>query len=459
MSLFTMRPAGAALLLSAALLVWPAAATALDARRILELRADSLFDEPQDTASLSVVTWQQGELQPVVFQLDPLGDADMVWFPDGELGRDRPEGEFSGADRLLLRLADAGQRAPADASLPQGRVLAEVSIQREDDSRGYFYLAQDDARRHPGRYVHHDLRSGTTVTDSYQLIVDPENELNWQYLGYQGYQGEGSIIDTLKMRMAAGFLNRHARVTLDNTNLRPTVTGHRTGPLRSVMHLETRVVIAGISVMKLHVQAYRYPDHYEAHTYAKVPGLYRRTLRAPEVAVTIDGNAQYGATVQAARGGELSGLVDGLLDDEERELIQRGLSSDESWVLFDSGRDFILLAELDVPPNLAGIPLALVYQDDLHLELTPEQFPGQLPNLGYALQGWPEEQEMRFAVRLLFDNGLQGMAPHAYAEARTRAPAMTVTAWPAPAAATSALPVEAASTPPATAPGSTRTTD
>ena len=107
--------------------------------------------------------------------------------------------------------------------------------------------------------------------------------------------------------------------------------------------------------------------------------------------------------------------------------MERGLTTDESWILFDSQRGFALLADLVVPPELSDIPLALVYQDDAHLEVKPEQFPGQLPNLGYALRGWPPEQELRFAVRLLFDRSLvDGISPEAYASARTRVPTLQI---------------------------------
>src|SRR5690606_40723201 len=107
-----------------------------------------------------------------------------------------------------------------------------------------------------------------------------------------GYTGpaDASIIDTLKMRMSGGILLKYPRVTLDNDNLRPKRTGFRIGPIRSIMHLETSVVFAGLPVMKLHVQAMRFPDHYEAHSYAKIPGLYRKAVKQPQVAVTIDGN-------------------------------------------------------------------------------------------------------------------------------------------------------------------------
>lgn len=260
-----------------------------------------------------------------------------------------------------------------------------------------------------------------TRTDQYVLTTDPDNELNWQYLGYTGYHGraDASLIDTLKMRMSGGVLFRFPRVTLDNNNLRPVMTGFRVGPIRSVMHLETRVVFAGLPMMKLHVQALRYANHYEAHTFARIPPLYRSTLKYPQVSVSIDGNRLLGASVQTARGGDLAGNVDGKMDDDEHELVRKGLSSDESWILFDSRQGFALLTELDVPPALHGIPLDLVYQDDAEAEVRPEQYAGQLPNLGYALNGWPEQDELRFAVRLLFDQHFGELAPSDYVALRT----------------------------------------
>ncbi|WP_111656612.1 hypothetical protein [Isoalcanivorax indicus] len=417
------------LILLAGLLPLSAWADAARDTRILHYQARDLgAAEGVSSARLSLLRWQPDTgFVPIPFQIDPIGEADMVWFAESGLDADGDPERFTGADRLLFRARDLGGRAPADAVPAKGALLVELVLDDDAAQPGYLYLAQDDPRRHPGRYVDHDIDTGITRTASYRLDVDPDNELNWRYLGYHTYEGEGSIIDTLKMRMSGGFMSRRARMTLDNTNLRPRLAGHRNGPLRSVMHLETRVVLGGIPVMRLHVQAHRYPDHYEAHSYARVPGLYRSTLRDPEVSVSIDGNAQYGAVVRTARSGSLSGLVDGRMDDEERALVERGLTTDESWILFDSQQGFALLADLVVPPALSDIPLGLVYQDDAHLEVKPEQFPGQLPNLGYALRGWPPEQELRFAVRLLFDRSLaDGTHPAEYAAARTRVPTLVV---------------------------------
>src|SRR5699024_9985277 len=127
--------------------------------------------------------------------------------------------------------------------------------------------------------------------------------------------------------------------------------------IRSVMHLETRVVITGISVMKLQLQAYRYPDHYEAHSHAVIPTLYKAMLKGPEVTVSIDGNKQYGATVQTAKGEGLVAEVKGEPNPVQQALIDKGLDTENNWILFDSQQNFSLLAYLDLPESLADTPL------------------------------------------------------------------------------------------------------
>ncbi len=370
---------------------------------------------------LSVMVWDGARFLPVPFQIDEMDDVDMVWFAASGFSRSGQAGVFDGADQLLMMLRDSGLVGGDPGVLVEGKILAEIRLITPENDERAFYLVSGNSTRDPRHYVSHDPHTGVTRTDQYVLTTDPDNELNWQYLGYSGYLGraDASLIDTLKMRMSGGVLFRFPRVTLDNDNLRPVMTGFRVGPIRSVMHLETRVVFAGLPMMKLHVQALRYANHYEAHTFARVPSLYRSALKHPQVSVSIDGNRLLGAVVQTARGGAHVGNVDGTMDDDERELVRKGLSSDESWILFDSRKGFALLTELDVPPALHGIPLDLVYQDDAEAESRPEQYPGQWPNLGYALNGWPEQDEFRFAVRLLFDRHFGELAPSDYVALRT----------------------------------------
>tara|TARA_B100000676_G_C18063539_1_gene839389 strand:+ start:1095 stop:2360 length:1266 start_codon:yes stop_codon:yes gene_type:complete len=364
-------------------------------------------------SSLSVMRVEKGRFVPVAYQFDEMDRKGMVWFEDSGFDLAGSPAVLDDGDQLLMMLTDAGPRAPEGLAPDQGEVVAGLSVAHDC----HFYLVKDNPARSDNYYVAHDIKSGETRTALYRLDVDPDNELNWHYLGYRGYQGEGSIIDTLKMRMSAGVLSRFTRMTLDNHNLRPKLVGHSTGPIRSVMHLRTRVVLAGIPVMTIQVQAMRYAAHYEAHTYARIPDLYRATLKDPEVSVTVDGNDQLGAAVYTANFVDTPVIVDGKPNDGA--FAGQALSMQANWILFDSKQDFSLLTHLTVPDELMETPLALIYQDDAALTIEPEQFPGQLPNLGYSLQGWPQPEELRFTVSLYFEDGLGDMAADEFAVQRS----------------------------------------
>ncbi|MQX53951.1 hypothetical protein [Alcanivorax sediminis] len=371
-------------------------------------------------AELSLMRVENGRLTPVAFQFDEMSDHDMVWFDASGFDRKGEVNVLDGEDRLLAMLTDAGPRRPDDMEPDQGEVLADLEVANDC----HFYLVKGNPERSENYYVSHDTNTGQTRTALYQLDVDPENELNWRYLSYRNYQGDGSIIDTLKMRMSAGVLSRFTRMTLDNHNLRPQLVGHRVGPIRSVMHLRTRVVLAGIPVMTIQVQAMRYAAQYEAHTYAKVPELYRATLKEPEVSVTVDGNNQLGAKVYTHNFADAPVTVNGV--DDDLNFAGQPISMAENWILFDSDKAFTLLTELTVPEELMSVPLRLIYQDDSQLAVDPEQFTGQVPNLGYMLKGWPEQRELRFTVSMYFDSSMRGFQADEYADQRSRDVAVKV---------------------------------
>lgn len=375
-----------------------------------------------EISRLSVMRFQSGEWQAVPFQIDEMDEHGLVWFPGNPFRRVGKIRQFDGLDELLFMWADGGE-ARGESEPPAGTIQAEVTIRGgADGAVRHFYLVADNPDRSERFYVFHDPDSGVTRTDHYLLTTDPDNELNWRFLGYEGYTGssDASLVDRLRMNMSGGVLVRFARVTLDNENLRPELVGFRIGPIRSTMHLETRVVFAGLPMMKMHVQARRFANHYEAHTYARVPGVYRAAVKQPEVVVSVDGNAPGGAVVRAAGAPALEARVDGRIDSAEQSLVSAGLTSDNSWILFDSGRGFALLTFLNVPHELEGIPLGLVYHDDREAR-SGERFPGRSPELGYRLVGWPPEDELRFSLQMFFDSDLREADPKRYVNERSGA--------------------------------------
>lgn len=389
---------------------------ALDAHKVLQITpADMPAISGLRISSLHVATVRQGRLVPVPFQIDEYNTAGLPWFASVDVPIKGREAYYDADDRLLVVAGDASaERLPTDAALPPG-YLGELSLTLQGETR-YLHMISGDFPRSGVTYVRHDTATGITETPFYTLRVDPRNELNWQHLMVRSWRGDQSrsLVDTLKMRIAGGVFTALTRMTLDNDNLRPRVIGVRAGPIRAVMQVETTVVFAGVPVMRMQVQVHRYPRFFEAYTHARIPKLYRKALVDPEVRVTLDGNNLHGAQVRTARSSGVAAKVDGRMDDAERAMVARGLSSSEDWILFDSRNGFSLLTFLDVPPELQGIPLQLVYEDDVKRNDKPERVPGQGPNLGYGIRGFPPGEDFRFGVTLAFDIDLADVDPVDY---------------------------------------------
>lgn len=402
----------AALLALAPLAAW----AGFDPHKVLQITpADMPAISGQRISSLRVATVRQGRLVPIPFQIDEYNTAGLPWFASVDVPINGRESYYDADDRLLVVAGDtSAERLPPDAELPPG-YRGELSLALQGETR-FLHVITGDFPRSDVVYVRHDTATGITETPFYTLKVDPRNELNWQHLMVRSWRGDQSrsLVDTLKMRIAGGVFTALTRMTLDNNNLRPRVIGMRAGPIRAVMQVETTVVFAGIPVMRMQVQVHRYPRFFEAHTHARIPKLYRKALVDPEVRVTLDGNNLHGAQVRTARSSGVAAKVDGRMDDAERAMVARGLSSSDDWILFDSRNGFSLLTFLDVPPELQGIPLQLVYEDDVKRNDKPERVPGQGPNLGYGIRGFPPGEDFRFGVTLAFDIDLADVDPVHY---------------------------------------------
>jgi hypothetical protein len=370
--------------------------------------------------ALRFATVRKGALEPVPFQIDEYNKAGLVWFPATGVPLNGKEGIFDGEDRVFALAADLSADALPEGFSPPAGYLGALSATMQGVTRTLHVLHGDFAQS-PRMYVRHDIANGTTETPFYTLEVDPKNELNWRYLMVKSWRGNRveSLVDTLKMRISGRVVL--ARLTLDNDNLRPKVVGVRAGAIRSTIQLETQVVVAGVSVMKMQVQLVRYPRYFEAFTHARIPKLYRTALSDPSVQVTVDGNNLRGAVTRSARSGNAQGLVDGQMDASEQQLIARGLTASDDWILFDSRNGFSMLTFLDVPAELRNIPLELVYQDDPRRSDKPERLRGQFPNVGYGIRGFPPGEDFRFGVTLAFDKDLVGVDPRGYVS-RWRAP-------------------------------------
>lgn len=403
------------------LLLWAAQATAATgaaAWRSVWVAADKLPPlVGHAITDLSVASYRDGHFQPIPFQIDEVNQLGLVAFSAGLSPLDGKAGVFDGHDQLGFMWRDAGALAPATAQPADGTLLAALRVRLPGDTHDarYVYLISGSKARSQHRYVNQSLSSGVTSTPVYRLAVNPDNELDWRDFRYQGYQGAGSIIDSLRMRMTAHMFSRYTPgVTLDNDNLKPMLLASKRGPIRSVMLMKINVVLLGIPVMTLYEQVSRYPSRYQAVSYTQVPSLYRATLKDPRVAVSIVGNALLGSEVTTALGGKPAVQVDGHMSRHEKQLRSSGIDNRHNWIYFNSRQNFVMVTHLNIPESLRTIPVSLVYADDKGGNAGD----ALLPNVGYAINAWPKQKVMQFGLDLLFDNSLHGDTPAAYLKTR-----------------------------------------
>lgn len=381
----------------------------------------SLSDLP--IKSLFLVSWRHGEFVPVPFQIDQLNTLGLVYFGKGLAKRDGKAKAFDGHDKLGFMWRDAGSLAPEDAVLKQGKRLAAIRIGIAGAPDRYVYLVQGNLEPSLEKYVYQSQQKGETLTPYYFLKVNPHNELEWHVFRYSDYTGQGSIINSLRMRMSASLLTSlMPDVTLKNDNLSPELLASKTGPIRNVKLMKIHVTIMGMSVMTIYEQVSRYMSRYQAVTFTRVPGLYRATLKDPKVTVSIVGNHQLGADVITALGqGEVL-HVDGHLTNREAKLVPHAIDNQHNWILFNSHKQFIVMTHLAIPDALKNIPVSLVYQE----RKKEDGESALLPNVGYAITAWPKQERLHFGLDLLFDTNLHGEEPTEYLAQRIGKPNISV---------------------------------
>src|SRR5690606_37034031 len=127
-----------------------------------------------------------------------------------------------------------------------------------------------------------------------------DNLFRWGDFTYQGWNGEGTLLDGLKLRLSAGLLLRNARVTLDNDNLDPVIRQVITGPLATLVYATTRVRVAGLRVLTVHNYFIVGADSVVVHSRFTLPAVAATVLREPSARITVDGYRLQGARLRTS---------------------------------------------------------------------------------------------------------------------------------------------------------------
>lgn len=383
----------------------------------------------------SIAVFVDQQLKPIPFQIDEYNVEGAVYFAKARVPLMGELGKYDGDDRLLFMLEDAGEQMPESMSqdlsiLEKGELLAEIKV---NDTTGirYVYLLLDNPMRSSIDYIRYDPETGLNESDYYKLSVNKKNLLEWTNLSYNTYEGpnQGSILDTLKLRISGRILLNMASLTLTNRNLKAKLLGYVDGPIRSVVQLKTSIVIAKIPVMKIQVQLLHYRRHIHAISRTKTPKVIPYLFRDPKISVSLDANDLKGSQLYTALLPSQPAQVDGFLSRNESLLIDNGVDKNHTWLLLRSPYNFQILTSLDLQES-DQTPVSLVYQDDAKLKNKPERYVGQLPNFGYLIENIPMETMYYMGVQVYFDDNPVSYDPEVYAEQVKSIPEVTVKSFP-----------------------------
>lgn len=358
-------------------------------------------------ATLSLAAIVDDELEPIPYQIDEYNEGGAIFFDGWDVPIIGTQGVLDGQDKLLFLYKDAGERKSNEQRF-DGTPLSELAVTGRDGVTRYVYLMENSRLRSDEQYVRYSSEEALVETDFYSLSYNQENHINWKDLSIVGYEGEGSPIDGLKFRMETDVVMNLTSISLNNKHIIATPAGERIGPIRTTTQMELTVWMFGLPMMLISMQVHHYPQSVIYDARVMMPETRRSMMARSSVAISIDANQLLGASVRTASGPLQAGIVDGKIGDIEKSMIEAGVDEKEGrWIWISTHKNLDILTYFDF---LGGTnePLSLVYDDDKFIENLPERFPGQLPNVGYSIDGFPEEGFFGFVFSFFFSNGYDG---------------------------------------------------
>lgn len=283
------------------------------------------------------------------------------------------------------RLKDCGV---CQEQLNGAEILAETEIKLGDELRYIYWIKNSPTLPRKKVQIEHHQAQHTLKTKLYTVRFNPRNYLDIAEL-YLG-EGENRIdFDTIKIRVVGNILLGMSPLMLDNRNLKTQLLSAHEQSIRSVFELLTHVVVAGVSVMKVKVQAHIYENKIILLSEIDTPPFVDYTYWDVKLMVTLDGqkDSLMGAYVTPGGGKLHAGLVDGVLSAEELAFNGKVAATENQWIfLHHPEKAFQAMLRLHIDQSQGEIA-RLFYQDDPYLVNKPEKWRGQSPNFGFLITG------------------------------------------------------------------------
>ena len=354
---------------------------------------------------LSLASMVDGVMEPIPFQIDQYNTGGAIYFEGWHIPLAGSPDLMDGTDKILFLFKDAGPRRDPRAPF-DGEMVAEIVTRDQDGVERFVYLVRNSRLRSEEQYVRYSAELGLVETDFYSLRYNRGNHLKWDDFSYINYVGERPL-DTMKLRLHTGILTSVTDTELSNDQMIAIPTGEIIGPIRTTTQLDFNLYLFGVSILQLSMQIHHFPKTIMYDVRGIIPELRRRMLVDPTLTMSIDANRLLGADSYTSEWPDQPGVVDGVVDENEKQMIEAGLDPADNWIWVTSKRNLDILAFVDYLGDF-NEPMSLLYEDDLEKSDPPEVFPGQMPNMGYRIDTFPMSGFIGFVVSLFLSDGFEG---------------------------------------------------
>ena len=318
-------------------------------------------------------------------------------------------------DQLIFQLDDTGTRFTGRSAQ---KIYAEIEVQTSDGPR-YAYLADPGFLQNNRTLVKYDEKAGLIGTDWFDLEVDPKNLNIWRDFFFRSYtvtegKKKRTLLDTMKINISAGLFTKNNRIRLDNRNLDTEVIEIRRGQIQTEIFAKAKVEVARVPVLSVLIYYVIQPRQTEIYAKFKIPAIAKPVIEKPGFSVALDGNRLEGGKLWTSWGPDEPVITDGRIDNSEAALMALGMPNKDSWLLYDTGKGFLVLAGMEFKKGF-DVPMSLVYKDSRRDEDLPERFIGQWPNVGFGLDDVPIGHDFFLKATLAFNENLGNLTPRSYA--------------------------------------------
>lgn len=357
-----------------------------------------LLGKPFENYSVMVVSGV--ELTPIPYQFDERNERGFLYAPGGTLKIKGTEGIFEEEDELAFMLHDTGDRASSEQlDGLAGKLINEIEIDLGTTKR-YAYLVEGNTARSDVTYTHFNRETGLIKTKAYSLQVDPDNLLVWSDYFYEGYSGNESILDSMKLRIHGrlGFL----KATASNRLIPSDIVAVKNGPVRTLIEMDASVGMLGIKALELGASAVMTENTTEFPVYLTVPKA-AGVLSALDIDISLDLNDMEKSRYRTELGPK-EPVIQGGGGADPKDLK---IDLDNNWLSASSNKNWDIIAFFSHNEDIR-VDLNVLYKDTSIGDKPdkPERFKGSYSQMGYTVADIPTNIASTIGINLYYGNDL-----------------------------------------------------